>query len=40
MRNVMVAALLVLAATAMAACKKGSGGGYIQSAPTPTAVAR
>jgi hypothetical protein len=40
MRKVMAAALLVFAATAMAACKKGSGGGYIQSAPAPVSVAR
>lgn len=40
MRKVMAAALLVLAATAMAACKKGGAGGYIQLAPAPVAVAR
>lgn len=35
MRKLMAAALLVLAATAMAACKKGGVGGYIQTAPAP-----
>jgi hypothetical protein len=38
MRNVKVLLALVLAASAIAGCKKG-GGGYIQTAPVP-AVAR
>jgi hypothetical protein len=39
MRNVKVLLALVLAASAIAGCKKGGGGGYIQTAPAP-AVAR
>jgi hypothetical protein len=39
MRKVTAVVLLVLAATAMAACKKGSGGGYMRTAPTPTPLA-
>jgi predicted small secreted protein len=39
MRNVKVLLAVVLAASAIAGCKKGGGGGYIQTAPTP-AVAR
>jgi hypothetical protein len=35
MRKVKVMLALVLAASAIAGCKKGGGGGYIQTAPTP-----
>ncbi len=38
MRNVKVLLALVLVASAIAGCKKGGGGGYIQTAPSPAAA--